>query len=578
MFDTLISGGTVIDGTGAERRRADVGIRDGRIVAVGVLEGSAARTIDARDRIVAPGFVDIHTHYDAQVFWDSTLSPSPLHGVTTVVGGNCGFSIAPLNPEAGGYLMRMLARVEGIPIESLEQGVPWDWTGFGEYLDRLEGRLAVNAGFLVGHSALRRVVMGEAAVEGAASDSQVEAMVKLLGESIEAGGLGFSSSRAPTHNDGEGRPVPSRHAEPSELIALCMELRKHPGTALEFLPGLGAFDDETIRLMTDLSLAANRPLNWNVLGVSSMGTALVEGQLAASDYASERGARVLALTPSQVIELHINFVSGFIFDAFPGWAPVIALPLEERKRALADPAVRETLQKGATSEQAGVLRALSTWERMKISETFTPEAAKFEGRLIGEVAEELGKTPLDTMLDLALSEDLRTSFAPFIPGDDDPSWKLRAEVWKDPRTLIGASDAGAHLDMINTFTCSTSLLGPGVREKGLISLEEAIHQITDIPARLYGIRRRGRVAEGWHADLVVFDADRIGPGPIHTRHDLPAGAGRLYAEAEGIDSVWVGGSEIVRGKECTRARPGTILRSGRDTETVEVPGDRGRSK
>lgn len=578
MFDTLISGGTVIDGTGAERRRADVGIRDGRIVAVGVLEGSAARTIDARDRIVAPGFVDIHTHYDAQVFWDSTLSPSPLHGVTTVVGGNCGFSIAPLNPEAGGYLMRMLARVEGIPIESLEQGVPWDWTGFGEYLDRLEGRLAVNAGFLVGHSALRRVVMGEAAVEGAASDSQVEAMVKLLGESIEAGGLGFSSSRAPTHNDGEGRPVPSRHAEPSELIALCMELRKHPGTALEFLPGLGAFDDETIRLMTDLSLAANRPLNWNVLGVSSMGTALVEGQLAASDYASERGARVLALTPSQVIELHINFVSGFIFDAFPGWAPVIALPLEERKRALADPAVRETLQKGATSEQAGVLRALSTWERMKISETFTPEAAKFEGRLIGEVAEELGKTPLDTMLDLALSEDLRTSFAPFIPGDDDPSWKLRAEVWKDPRTLIGASDAGAHLDMINTFTCSTSLLGPGVREKRLISLEEAIHQITDIPARLYGIRRRGRVAEGWHADLVVFDADRIGPGPIHTRHDLPAGAGRLYAEAEGIDSVWVGGSEIVRGKECTRARPGTILRSGRDTETVEVPGDRGRSK
>lgn len=578
MFDTLISGGTVIDGTGAERRRADVGIRDGRIVAVGVLEGSAARTIDARDRIVAPGFVDIHTHYDAQVFWDSTLSPSPLHGVTTVVGGNCGFSIAPLNPEAGGYLMRMLARVEGIPIESLEQGVPWDWTGFGEYLDRLEGRLAVNAGFLVGHSALRRVVMGEAAVEGAASDSQVEAMVKLLGESIEAGGLGFSSSRAPTHNDGEGRPVPSRHAEPSELIALCMELRKHPGTALEFLPGLGAFDDETIRLMTDLSLAANRPLNWNVLGVSSMGKALVEGQLAASDYASERGARVLALTPSQVIELHINFVSGFIFDAFPGWAPVIALPLEERKRALADPAVRETLQKGATSEQAGVLRALSTWERMKISETFTPEAAKFEGRLIGEVAEELGKTPLDTMLDLALSEDLRTSFAPFIPGDDDPSWKLRAEVWKDPRTLIGASDAGAHLDMINTFTCSTSLLGPGVREKRLISLEEAIHQITDIPARLYGIRRRGRVAEGWHADLVVFDADRIGPGPIHTRHDLPAGAGRLYAEAEGIDSVWVGGSEIVRGKECTRARPGTILRSGRDTETVEVPGDRGRSK
>ena len=577
MFDTLISGGTVVDGTGAERRRADVGIRAGRIVAIGALEGPAERRIDASGRIVAPGFVDIHTHYDAQVFWDSTLSPSPLHGVTTVVGGNCGFSIAPLTPEAGGYLMRMLARVEGMPIESLEQGVPWDWTDFGDYLDRLEGRLAVNAGFLVGHSALRRVVMGEAAVEGAASDSQVAAMVKLLGESLEAGGLGFSSSRSPTHNDGEGRPVPSRHADPSELIALCAELRRHPGTALEFLPGLGSFDDETTHLMTELSLAANRPLNWNVLGVSSLGMELVESQLAASDYASERGAKVLALTPSQVLDLRINFVSGFIFDAFPGWAPVLALPLEERKRALADRAVRESLEKGATSDEAGVLRVLAAWEHMKIAETFTPEAAKHEGRLIGEVAKELGKTPMDTMLDLALSEELRTSFAPFIPGDDDPSWKLRAEVWKDPRTLIGASDAGAHLDMINTFTCSTSLLGPGVREKGLISLEEAIHQITDLPARLYGLRERGRVAEGWHADLVVFDADRIGPGPIHTRHDLPAGAGRLYAEAEGIDSVLVGGSEIVRGKECTRERPGTILRSGRDTETVEVPGDRERS-
>ena len=578
MYDCVITGGIVIDGTGSERRQSDVGVRDGRIVALGAIEGAAKRSIDARDRIVAPGFVDIHTHFDAQAFWDPTLSPSPLHGVTTVVGGNCGFSIAPLTAEAGGYLMRMLARVEGMPLESLEQGVPWDWTSFGEYLDRLENRLAVNAGFLVGHSALRRVVMGEAAVGQRADAAQIQAMVKLLGESLAAGGLGFSSSRAPTHNDGEGRPVPSRHAAPEELLALCAELREHPGTALEFLPGVGGFDDETLQLMTDLSLAANRPLNWNVLGVSSFGGRLYEKQLAASDYAAERGARIVALTPSQVMTLRINLVSGFIFDAFPGWAPVIALPPEERKRALADPAVRETLQKGATSEQAGVMRALAVWENMTVAETFTPEAARYRGRRLGEIAEELGKTPFDAMLDLALAEDLRTSFSPFIPGDDDESWKLRAEVWSDPRTVIGASDAGAHLDMIDTFTCSTSLLGPAVRDKGLLPLEEAVHQITDVPACLYGLRGRGRISEGWRADLVVFDAERIGPGPLHTRYDLPAGAGRLYAEAEGIDCVLVNGVEVVRGKEFTDARPGTILRSGRHTETVEVPGDRVRGR
>jgi N-acyl-D-aspartate/D-glutamate deacylase len=191
---------------------------------------------------------------------------------------------------------------------------------------------------------------------------------------------------------------------------------------------------------------------------------------------------------------------------------------------------------------------------------------------VGELARERGVAPLDALLDLALSEALRTSFSPFIPGDDEASWKLRAAVWRDPRTVIGASDAGAHLDMIDTFTCSTSLLATGVREKGLLSLEEAVHQLTDVPARLYGVRERGRIAPGWHADLVVFDERTVGPGPVHTRRDLPAGAARLYAEAEGIERVFVNGTEIVRGKESTGALPGTVLRSGRDTETVEVPG------
>jgi N-acyl-D-aspartate/D-glutamate deacylase len=572
MLDLLISGGTVIDGSGSPRRRADVCIRAGRIVGIGSTEEPARRTIDASGKIVAPGFVDIHTHFDAQAFWDSTLSPAPLHGVTTVVGGNCGFSIAPLTPEAGGYLMRMLARVEGMPLQSLEKGVPWSWSSFGEYLDALDGSLAINAGFMVGHCALRRVVMGPESVLREAKESEIEAMAALLAESIREGGLGFSSTQAPTHNDGEGIPVPSRHAGRDELIALARVLRDHPGTALEFLPTVGPFSDEHMELMTSLSLAANRPLNWNVLGVSSLMPELYRGQLAASDYAEDRGAIVRALTPSQVMGIRLNFVSGFVLDALPGWAHTMSMPLAEKKRALADPAVRKRLAERAGSDEAGIFRVIAVWENMTIAECQRPENRELEGLKVGELAERRGTTPFDTLLDLALSEDLQTSFAPFIPGDDDESWRLRAEVWRDPRTVIGASDSGAHLDMIDTFTCTTSLLGPGVREKGLIELEEAIQQLTEVPARLYGIRERGGLQDGWWADVVVFDADRVGPGPLHTRYDLPEGAGRLYAEAEGIEAVVVNGVPIVDGKQFTDARPGSLIRSGRDTDSVEVPG------
>jgi N-acyl-D-aspartate/D-glutamate deacylase len=569
MLDVVISGGTVIDGTGAPGREADVAVRGDRIVASAArVDEPARRRIDARGKIVAPGFVDIHTHYDAQAFWDPVLSPSPFHGVTTVVGGNCGFSIAPLVPEAGPYLMRMLARVEGMPLESLAAGVPWDWRSFGEYLDRLEGRLAVNAGFLVGHSAIRRVVMGAAAVGTTASAAQLEAMAALLGESIAAGGLGFSSSFAPTHNDGDGKPVPSRFATREELLRLAKVVGEHPGTTLEFIPAVGAFDESHKEIMAAMSATANRPLNWNVLAVSSYNGDLFRGQLDASDYAAARGGRVLALTVPQVMTLRLNLASGFIFDALPGWGEVIGLPIPERKRRFADPAVRAELDRRANSEEAGFFRFFAAWERLIIDETFSPANQAFRGRSVGEVARELGKTPFDTFLDVALADDLKTSFMPPLPGDDAETWRLRAEVWKDPRTIIGASDAGAHLDMIDTFSLSTALLGSGVRKHRLLSFEDAVHQITDLPARLYGLRERGRIADGFRADLVVFDPDRIEPGPVHTRNDLPGGAARLYAEAEGIEHVLVNGIEIVRGKEATGAFPGTILRSGRDTETV----------
>jgi N-acyl-D-aspartate/D-glutamate deacylase len=568
MLDSKIVGGDVIDGTGGPRRRADIGIRDGRVVTLGDVAEDATRTIDASGRVVAPGFVDIHTHYDAQAFWDPALTPSPLHGVTTVVGGNCGFTIAPLEMTQADYLMRMLARVEGMPLESLAAGVPWDWRTFGEYLDRLDGTLAVNAGFLVGHSAIRRVVMGDRASE-VAIDRDVDAMGRLLGDSLAAGGLGFSSSQAPTHNDGDGNPVPSRAATRDELLALCRVVRNHPGTTLEFIPTVGPFADEHVELMTDMSLAANRPLNWNVLVVGA-GSDSYKQQLGASDRAEERGARVLALTVPVVMQLHLNFRSGFIFDALPGWGPTMALPPEEKVRALADPATRKRLREGAESD-SGLFRAMLQWDRLRIGETFAPENEGLTGRTVGDVARERGGDPFEVLLDVAVADELRTVILPPATGDDAESWRLRAAVWRDPRAVVGASDAGAHLDMLATFMYTTSLLAAARRHE-LLSLEEAVRLLTDVPARLYGLRDRGRLVEGSSADVVVFDAARVAPGPVHTRNDLPAGAGRLYAEAEGIDHVLVNGVEVVRERRVTGERPGTLLRSGRDTDTVEVPG------
>ncbi|MBK7952173.1 MAG: amidohydrolase family protein [Deltaproteobacteria bacterium] len=569
MLDLRIDGGTLIDGTGQPGRKGSLGIRDGRIVALGRVDEPARETIDATGLAVCPGFVDIHTHYDAQVFWDPMLSPSSFHGVTTVVGGNCGFSIAPLTPEAGAYLMPMLARVEGMPLQSLKAGVPWSWRSFGEYLGQLEGRLAINAGFLVGHCAIRRVVMGERSVGHEATPEELAAMVSLLRQSIAEGGLGFSTTVSVTHNDAEGEAVPSRHASREELVALARVLSEMPGTSLEMIPGAGLWTEKEMQLMTDLSLAANRPLNWNLLAPNSNRPQDAWHQIKASDYAAERGARVVALTPPMTPTVRINLVSGFVFDAFPGWAPLFRLPIPQRIEKLRDPAFRKQLDEGATSDAAGVLRGLARWELVVIDQVGSPELAQHRGRLVGDIAREQGKNAFDCMIDIAIADELNTLFMPPALGNDDESWKLRAQFWTDPRALVGGSDAGAHLDMVDTFAFSTVLLG-NARDRELISVEQAVSCLTDQPARLLGLRERGRLEQGWHADLVVFDPARVASGPVHVRRDLPAGAERLYADAIGIEHVIVAGTPIIRGGKETGALPGTILHSGRDTESVSL--------
>jgi N-acyl-D-aspartate/D-glutamate deacylase len=571
MLDLIIRNGTLVDGTGAPASRSDVGIRDGRVIAVGQVDEPAQATIDAEGHVVAPGFVDIHTHFDAQVFWDPLLTPSSLHGVTTAIGGNCGFSVAPLVPESADYLLRMLSKVEGMPLDALQKGADWQWGSFGSYLSRLDGSLALNAGFLVGHSALRRAVMGERSVGEEATEEETRAMGNLLHRSLAEGGLGFSSSQAGPHFDGDGKPVPSRFAGRDELLSLAAVVRDYAGTTLEFNPlSGGLITDAQADLMAAMSIAADRPLNWNVLLADAANPETARANLRASRTAEKAGGAVFALTLPEALQLHLNFASGFTLETIPLWGDLLALPHDERRAALTRPEVRARLREGAEGAPQG-FNGLLNLERLRIGDVYAEENAAARGRTVADVARQRGGDPFDVLLDIVVADDLRTELLPpTLGGTALEDWRFRREVWRDPAVVLGASDAGAHLDMLSTFTYSTRLLGTVTRELGLLSIEEAIHLLTGAPARLYGITDRGRLAPGAWADVVVFDPVTIEPGPVGTRFDLPGGAGRLYGEAIGIAHVIVNGTPILDHGAPTGNLPGTVLRSGRDTATVDV--------
>ena len=560
--DLVIRGGTVVDGTGAPGRRADVAVHDGRIVAIGEFTDAATENLDATGKVVAPGFIDLHTHYDAQLLWDPAATPSPLHGVTTVLGGNCGFTIAPLAPGDAAYIRRMMAVVEGMPLASLEAGPAWDWHGFGEWLDRLDGAIAVNAGFLVGHSTIRRAVMGDAAVTDQASVEQVETMVAEVHRAVEAGALGFSSSWGEAHRDGDGRHVPSLAASAEELVALAAAVGDHPGTTLEFIPCVGEIPEDRMVLMADMAAAAGRPLNWNLLGSLSP-VEIYEQQLAASDVATARGAEVIALALPDVMRLRM----GPVLDGLPAFAAIAALPADERRRAVTDPATRAGLRGAAERATRGPLAALADGALVEVA-----ESDRWGGHTVAEVMAATGGDAVDVLIDVVLVEGaaLTMVLPTLVPslGGTDEGWAARVEVWKDPRVRLGGSDAGAHADMMCHANYPTVVLGEVVRDRGLLRLEDAVRMMTDEPARLYGLVDRGRIEVGAHADLVVFDPATVASAPARARHDLPADGLRLYAEAIGVDHVLVAGTEIVRHGEVTGALPGTVLRSGVDTTTA----------
>ncbi len=574
MLDIKIVDGLVVDGTGRPGFRADIGIRGGRIVAIGQVDEPARERVDAGGRVVAPGFIDAHTHYDAQAFWDPTFSPSCYHGVTTIVGGFCGFSIAPLSPQAAPYLKRMLARVEGMPLETLEAAVPWDWSSFGEFLARLDGNVGLNAGFFAGHSAIRRVIMGERAVGQIATPADLKQMEALLDRTLAEGALGFSTTVSPTHNDDDGEPVPSRWAQHAEIVELARVVSRHEGTGLELLPDLD-FGPGMPELLADVSIAGQRPVNWNVLMVNGRPDAaeIAERQLRVSDSARERGGEVIALTMPCTPEIYQSLRTGVLFDALPGlWREIFKLPLEQRLKRFEDPAVRKKLaQDAATVPESSKLKETARLAAYTIVEVKAERNRKYQGRKIDDIATAESREPIDVMLDIAIGDQLETIFAPDYGGHDQAAFNLRGRLWADDRTLIGASDAGAHLDLIDSFAFATVLLQKGVREHKVISLEQAVHKITQRPATYFGLLDRGVIAEGFHADLVVFDPETVGRGPTYQRFDVPGNNQfRLYADARGVDHVFVNGVQIVRSGAHTGALPGTVLRSGRDTRTTPV--------
>lgn len=570
MLDCIIRGGRVVDGTGSPAATADVAIEAGRVTAVGRVSGSARTEIDADGLVVCPGFVDPHTHYDAQLFWDPYANPSSLHGITSVIAGNCSFALAPLHASDADFTRRMMGRVEGMPLAALEQGVPWGWESFAEYLAALDGRVAVNAGFIAGHSALRRYVLGPDGNRRAASPAELDRLRDELGRALAAGALGLSMDISESHMDGDGAPIPAKGATAAERLALCELVGRFPGTTLSgiFEGGNSGWTDFELEHLSTLSATANRVLNWNLMVVDATVPERARQQLGLSHHARSRGGRIVALLMPVIVPMNMSFGNYCALFLIPGWRETMALPPAERMKALADPATRRQLEATATSPKAGMFRRLSDFAGYVIGDTWSAANAGLKGRVVRDIAAERGIAPFDALVDVALADELRTVLWPSAPDDDDAHWALRQSLWDDPDILLAGSDAGAHLDRMCGGSYPTQFLADCLRGRRLMSLERAVSELSAKPARLFGLRDRGVVAAGACADLVVFDPTTVGAEPARLVHDLPGGSARVTADPIGVRHVFVNGTETIRDGKILGTKPGTNLRSGRDTTTV----------
>jgi N-acyl-D-aspartate/D-glutamate deacylase len=562
MYDVIIRGADICDGTGAPRRRGDVAVQDGRIAAVGRVDGTARRTIDASGLTLAPGFIDLHTHYDCQVSWDRALTPSCWHGVTTVVMGNCGFSIAPCRPDDRELLMRMLLYVEGMPTEALRAGIQWEWETFPEYLDTLERwRPALNVAVFVGHAAIRYYVMGAAATQRAATADELRQMQDIVRQAMRAGACGFSTSESSSHFFGDGTPVPSRVAPRDEILALASVLGEVGRGIMEVAPlhTIGGTDGKSAdqRLYIEVAKASGRPVTWAPLQHSPFDPEGALRLIEEARAAQAGGARVVPQVGCRPLEIRISFgASSIATENNPFWRTIFHKPEAERRALFASTAFRDELR--AMSPAGSWVAALApSWEQFFLRYSPVAAHAAWTDVPLTQIAAARGGDPVDAMLDLSLESELRCQFGIPILNTDE---RIVGELIRHPAGILALSDAGAHVDTLSDQGFTTHLLSHWVRERQVLSLEEAVRLLTSAPAALYGLTGRGEIRPGYAADLVLFDAATVGVERTELVADLPGGAARLIQRATGVEYVLVNGETLVDRGVQTGARGGAVLR------------------
>jgi N-acyl-D-aspartate/D-glutamate deacylase len=556
-YDLIVKNGMIVDGSGFARYRADVGVKDGRIAEIGRIRATADTTVDAEGLFVAPGIIDLHTHYDAQPFWDRLGTSSIWHGVTTVLTGNCGLTLAPLRPEHREPMLATFCCVEDLPLRSLAGVVPWTWETFDEYLKAIDIGLGLNMMPLVGHIPLRLSAMGQAAWDRAATEDETRTMQDLLRVAMEAGAWGWSTTNSPTHAGTRGEPVPSRLAADAERVALGRAMGEFNRGISEILPPSITQPDETDRQhLIEVARSSGRPVFFLVFDAQSRHWV---------EAATAQGAQLMALLRAIPFNPRFTLRKTTFFSNLDVWDLVMAKPFEARLATMADPDRRAELREAAMQRQRrrpGVPGRFIPWASLVVSRTALARNAALQGRKLTEVAEEQRKHVADAMLDLAVEERLETEFQlQSRPPENDVAL---AEYVRSGHALPSQSDAGAHL---NTNYCtageSSWVLGAWVRDRGLLSLEDAIRRYTFQPARLVGLTDRGLVREGMAADLMTFDLARIGVKDDEVSRDGPGGTPRRVQGAEGVHHVIVNGELVLDQGRHSGAFPGRVLRAGR---------------
>ena len=558
-YDLLIKNGRIVDGSGGPSYRGDVAVKGGKIVEIGKLSGAAKRTIDAEGRVVAPGFIDNHCHYDAQVTWDPLCSYSCDHGATSVIFGNCSLSLAPVHKDRKKQrrLSEFLSYVEAIPMEVLDT-LEFTWERFPDYLDQMDSNLGVNVGNLIGHTAVRYYVMDDDCQKRTASDDEIKQMQDLVREGMQAGALGLSVSRNQGHFDPQGVHIPALWADEKEIFAVCDVLRDMGTGLIQSGGGNGA--EMKDGLMSRLSEATGRTVVYNNLSQSARRPDQWHQQMKRIDETAAKGIRAYPMcTPNRITD-YFTMRNTQEFRGLPVWHPISLSSPEEMLKAYADPEIRKQLHEEAIDFKHGPAIGLSKtwWDYMEVQHAVLPQNKWMEGKTLGEIAKTQGKGIIDCFLDLAIEEHLDTEW---LHGEINVDDDAVAQILTYPNAIIGLSDGGAHVQFQSGFGFSTRLLSEWVREKKVMSLETAVRRLTFESASTFGLYDRGLLRPGMVADIVIFDPDTVKPLPLEVVHDFPAGAKRIKEPAQGIHMTIVNGQVLLEDGKHTGALPGRVLRN-----------------